>query len=55
MKISFVIPCYHSEHTLEAVVREIEATMSERSEYDYEIVLTDDCSPDNVWGVIERL
>ena len=55
MKISFVIPCYRSEHTLEAVVREIEATMSERSGYDYEIILADDCSPDNVWGVIERL
>lgn len=55
MKISFVIPCYRSEHTLEAVVKEIEKTMSERDGYDYEIVLTDDCSPDNVWNVIERL
>lgn len=55
MKISFVIPCYRSEHTLPAVVEEIESTMSQRPEYDYEIILTDDCSPDGVWSVIEKL
>ena len=55
MKISFVIPCYRSEHTLEAVVDEIKRTMAQRKEYNYEIVLTDDCSPDGVWKVIERL
>ena len=41
MKISFVIPCYRSEHTLPAVVAELESTMARRPEYDYEIILTD--------------
>jgi undecaprenyl-phosphate 4-deoxy-4-formamido-L-arabinose transferase len=29
--------------------------MQTRPEYDYEVILTDDCSPDNVWQVIEKL
>ena len=55
MKISFVIPCYRSEHTLPAVVAELESTMARRPEYDYEIILTEDCSPDGVWQVIRSL
>ena len=55
MKLSFIIPCYRSEHTLEAVIAELESTMLTRPEYDYEVILTDDCSPDNVWSVIEKL
>ena len=55
MKISFIIPCYRSEHTLANVVAELERTMADRDGYDYEIILTDDCSPDNVWQVIESL
>ncbi|MCR5577529.1 MAG: glycosyltransferase family 2 protein [Oscillospiraceae bacterium] len=52
MKISFVIPCYRSEHTLPAVVAELKRTMAQRPEYDYEIILTEDGSPDGVWRVI---
>lgn len=55
MKLSFIIPCYRSEHTLEAVIAELESVMATRPEDDYEIVLTDDCSPDGVWGVIDSL
>lgn len=51
--ISFVIPCYNSEHTLEKVVEEIEHTVSENDQF--EIILVNDCSKDNVWKVIERL
>ncbi len=51
-KISFVIPCYRSENTLEAVVSEIEKTMSEINSYDHEIILINDGSPDNTWGTI---
>ena len=53
MKMSFVIPCYRSENTVMTVVKEIEDTMSERPEYDYEIILVNDGSPDNVWKVID--
>ena len=46
-KISFVIPCYNSTNTLDAVVTEIEKTMiGQLPEYEFEIVLVNDCSPD---------
>lgn len=54
MKISVVIPCYGSEKTLEKVVDEVTTTMKQR-DVDYEIILVNDCSPDNVWEVIARL
>ncbi len=53
-KISFVIPCYRSEKTVILVVDEIEETMGQRKELDYEIILVNDGSPDNVWDVIAR-
>ncbi|MDO4566046.1 MAG: glycosyltransferase family 2 protein, partial [Oscillospiraceae bacterium] len=52
---SFVIPCYRSELSLEAVVEEIRSTVAQREGYDYEINLVNDCSPDGVWQVIKRL
>ena len=55
MKLSFVIPCYRSERTLPAVIGELKSVMATRPEVDYEIILTDDCSPDGVWNVIEGL
>ena len=51
-KLSFVIPCYRSEKTISLVVNEIESTVKQRPEYDYEIILVNDCSPDSVWNVI---
>ena len=53
--ISYVIPCYRSEHTLENVVNEIMTVSGKLNITDYEIILVCDCSPDNVWEVIERL
>lgn len=52
MKISFVIPCYRSEKTLEGVVSEVKSVLAQRPETDYEFVLVSDHSPDNVWNVI---
>lgn len=54
-KISFVIPCYRSEKSISSVVNEIITTLTSRSGFDYEIVLVNDSSPDNVYGVIEEL
>ncbi len=54
-KISFVIPCYRSEKTITSVVDEIKATVSSSQEYDYEIILVNDSSPDNVYSVIKDL
>lgn len=54
-KISFVIPCYGSEHTIENVAEQIKAVMSTHKDYDYEVLLINDCSPDEVWKVITKL
>ena len=52
--ISFVIPCYRSENTLEAVVDEIEQTMAASGNYSHEIILVNDGSPDDTWGAIKK-
>jgi len=54
-KISYVIPCYRSEHTIGHVVKEIEDTMLTLGRYTYEIILVNDCSPDNTFGAIRAL
>lgn len=55
-KISFVIPCYRSEKTLENVIEEIrEKMISLIDSYEYEIILVNDYSPDNTWDVICNL
>jgi undecaprenyl-phosphate 4-deoxy-4-formamido-L-arabinose transferase len=51
-KISYVIPCYRSEKTIESVITEIKETMSFLQNYTYEIVLVNDGSLDNTWGKI---
>lgn len=54
-KISFVIPCYRSENTIQNVVTELTSIMDVQKTYNYEIILVNDNSPDNVWNVIHKL
>lgn len=54
-KVSFVIPCYRSEHTLPRVVAEIDETMGKLTQYEYDIFLVNDFSPDDTMGVIRNL
>ncbi len=55
-KISFCIPCYKSEQTLPKVVEEIQTTMlGMKDRYEYEIILVNDASDDNTFGVIRDL
>lgn len=54
-KVSFVIPCYRSEHTLPHVVAEIEEKMKSLEQYEYDVFLVNDCSPDDTLGTIRRL
>ena len=54
-KISFVIPCYRSEKTIPIVVKEIVDTVTAHGGYDYEIILVNDSSPDNVMSSIDAL
>ena len=55
MKISFVIPCYRSEHMIGKVIEEINTTMGSIPQYTYEVVLVNDCSPDDTFGTIKAL
>ena len=55
MKISFVIPCYRSTETLPKAVEEIKSTMSELHKYEYEIILVNDCSPDDTFETVKKL
>lgn len=54
-KLSFVIPCYNSKHTIKTVVDEIIETVTTHGGYDYEIVLVNDSSPDGCFSVITEL
>lgn len=54
-KISFVIPCYGSEHTIRPVVEEIRAVVGSREDWDYEVCAVNDQSPDRVWDVLKEL
>lgn len=54
--LSFVIPCYRSAATIGAVVEELTLTVAARQdEYDHEIILVNDGSPDNTADVISEL
>ena len=55
MMISFIIPCYKSEQTLESVVDGIENMMSTKPDFESEIVLVNDGSPDNTFATIRKL
>ena len=51
--LSFVIPCYRSAHTIGAVVGELNDTLAARAdEYDHEIILVNDGSPDDTADAI---
>lgn len=53
--LSFVIPCYRSELTIERVYQEIKDVVSERDNFDYEIIAVNDCSPDGVLGILKKI
>ena len=53
-KISVVIPVYCSQESLEILVSRLVDVLGGMAR-DYEIILVDDCSPDNSWEVLKRL
>ena len=55
MLISVCIPCYNSSRTLPGVVDEIRSEFANHEDYEYQIVLVNDGSPDNTFEVIEQL
>lgn len=52
--ISIVSPVYRAEKIVEKLVYEIQKVMSQL-DVNYEIILVDDRSPDNSWGVMKQL
>lgn len=54
-KLSFVIPCYNSEKTINDVVNSIKKELESKYLSDYEIILVNDFSRDNTSAVIENL
>lgn len=54
-RLSFVIPCYNSEQTIQNVVERVEKTVCEDGRYDYEIVCVNDGSKDATYAVLREL
>ena len=54
MDISIVVPVYRSSLTLPVLVGRVEDAML-RGAWAFELILVNDCSPDDSWNVIERL
>ena len=56
MDLSILIPVYNSEEIIEDLVKQIIDSVSDiKSVHSYEIILVDDCSPDNSWEKIKFL
>jgi len=54
--LSFVIPCYRSANSIGDVVAEVEAAVAPReNEFDYEIILVNDGSPDDTAAAVTAL
>lgn len=53
--LSFVIPCYRSEHSIAGVIDKIIETVEKDGRYDYEIICVNDASPDNTIGVLNEI
>ena len=54
-KVSIVIGLYNSERTIQSVLDEIEEVFSVQEEYEYEVVLVDDYSPDGVYELVKKI
>ena len=54
MKISIVSPIYKGEKMLNQLVNRCEAAVESITD-DYEIILVNDCSPDNSWSVLKEI
>jgi len=53
-RLSIVIPVYRSEKILPELVRRLQTVLSDIAE-SFELILVNDCSPDNSWDVIYEL
>ena len=54
-KISIVIGLYNSSKTINDVLDELREELTKLDNYDYEIVLVNDCGPDNVYEIVKEI
>ena len=52
--LSIVLPCYNEEGNIAKLIAAIRYSLGPLK-IDYEIVITDDCSRDNSWGLLKEL
>lgn len=55
MKVSLVIPVYYNEENLKPLYADLKEKFIDKIDYDYEIVLVNDGSKDNSFGVMKEL
>ncbi len=55
MLLSIVLPCYRSASMIQSLVESIENEIEKMPQYDYEIILVNDSSPDHTWSAIANL
>lgn len=55
MKVSIIIPVYYNEDNLKPLYADLKEKFIEKIDYDYEIVMVNDGSKDNSYGVMKEL
>lgn len=53
-ELSLVIPCYNEEGNLHELIKAIRSAM-DPLKLSYEVVITDDCSKDKSWAILQEL
>jgi len=53
--ISVVTPLYRGEGTIQALYERVRAALEAEISADFELIIVDDCSPDQGWSVVQRL
>jgi glycosyltransferase involved in cell wall biosynthesis len=54
LELSLVIPCHNEEKNLQPLLSAIHAAVDPLG-WEYEVLITDDCSTDNSWSVLKEL
>ena len=52
--VSIVVPCFQSSQWLAQLTSEVKQAMTEAG-FSYELILVNDCSPDNTWNTIQDI
>jgi len=54
-KVSIMIPCYNEEENIEAITSAVRDQMEQLPQYDWEIVVIDNCSKDNTRTLLREI